>query len=398
MVQELLQKLFFFKSEPRICDGYAEVEIQDGLFFDQLQNIDLYPKVYFETRDNDFCLGLGKEEKPLAGFFQFYLKEYNWNPQLPVKSFSLPEKLCPQIQIQKKLDMVKLRWSLSLKSISLLNQKTSTFPILLRSQTTPSFHDWLYMFHNIQWGDLKKYVPARCQTLFLSDPLDAFPFFLKTRKDNHFNFFIQKSSQETFLGSSPERLLKIKDNLLQTEAVAGTRTKEKAKELLHSEKDLKEHEWVVQDILQKLSPVAAATHKTSEPYLYETKNLCHLKTNIEASLSYSQDRLPLLIEALSPTAAICGYPQDLALQTLQRYEMFQRGFYSAPIGYFDSNSAEIAVAIRSCYLLSENSSLSRQNSNILELYSGVGVVSESNPTQEWEELDLKIKPYLDLLK
>ncbi len=398
MVQELLQKLFFFKSEPKIQDGYVEVQIADNNLADQFQQIELFPKIIFETRSGEIFYGLGISSYAPNDFFKFYLKEYNWNPYLPEKTFSLPETLCPQIQIVKSNDTVKLRWVSSLTQIHFKNQMTSTFPLFLKLQTEPAFHDWLYMFQNVTWDVLNKYVPARRCTIELSDPLDSYAFFLKVRKPNHYNFLIQKSKEESFLGSSPERLLKVQNDLLETEAVAGTRAKEKSEELLNSQKDLKEHDWVVQDILRKLDLLCSSSITKTNPYLYESKNLCHLKTDITAQFSYDPQQLPSLVARLSPTAAICGHPQELALQTLQRYEKFQRGFYSAPIGYFDSDGSEITVAIRSCYILAKKASLASQSSNTLELYSGVGVVSDSNPNQEWDELDLKIKPYMDLLK
>lgn len=396
MILEQLQKLFYFKTKVQETNEAFEVEIAPPHFKDLLEKINLYPKVFFENRSGYVKLGFGYEKSLLPDFFSFYLSEYNWAPKIPQKTFGLPESVCSSIQISQNESRCILKWSKSLKEIKISQASPSTFPLIQKSETTPAYHDWLYMFQKVQFGELKKYVPARKQTLTLSEPLNPILFFEKVRKPAHYNFLIQRSENECFLGSSPERLLKIENSTLETEAVAGTRIIDRAQELLSSEKDLKEHEWVVKDIEERLSTFSSHISKDDSPSLYHSKNLAHLKTFIKAQVS--EVRINPIVKALSPTAAICGYPHQLALETLQTYEKFQRGFYSAPIGFYDSNSAEITVAIRSCYIYSQHSPLSPTGSNILELYSGVGVVFDSDAANEWTELDLKIKPYMDLLK
>ena len=123
--------------------------------------------------------------------------------------------------------------------------------------------------------------------------------------------------------------------------------------------------------------------------------------------------------ALHPTPAIAGRPQDIAQEFLHQYEDFDRGFYAGPFGWISGAGAEFVVAIRSA-LIKEGVLGSQAplvpgqqqpvidkgtvpgDENTLEqhavlLYAGVGIVKESDPQMEWEELDLKVKQFERLL-
>ena len=91
---------------------------------------------------------------------------------------------------------------------------------------------------------------------------------------------------------------------------------------------------------------------------------------------------------LHPTAALGGFPRKNALQLIKELENQDRGWYGAPIGWFDSNGdGEFVVAIRSGIVAG----------NEAWLYSGAGIVADSDPASEWEESQIKLKPMLTAL-
>jgi len=73
---------------------------------------------------------------------------------------------------------------------------------------------------------------------------------------------------------------------------------------------------------------------------------------------------------------------------IQEIEQIERGWYSAPVGWYNLNGCgEFAVAIRSALL----------HKNRAYLYAGCGIVNDSDPESEWEETILKFQPMTNAL-
>ena len=120
-------------------------------------------------------------------------------------------------------------------------------------------------------------------------------------------------------------------------------------------------------------------------------------------------------QALHPTPAVCGRPRDQAIEYLGSAEGFDRGLYSGPFGWISGVGAEFVVAIRSALVqevegdevsahaasaappTSSSFGLTRLKQHNVNLYAGVGVVVGSDPSDEWQELDLKIRQYRQIL-
>ena len=96
-----------------------------------------------------------------------------------------------------------------------------------------------------------------------------------------------------------------------------------------------------------------------------------------------------LVEALHPTPAVGGLPPDEALQTITETEAFERGWYASPVGWFDAEgNGTFAVAIRSAVGTDRRATL----------FAGNGLVADSDPDHEWDEVQLKYRPVLDALE
>jgi isochorismate synthase len=194
----------------------------------------------------------------------------------------------------------------------------------------------------------------------------------------------------TFLGSPPERLLAKTGLRIETEAVAGSLpvTDEGAAErLLNDAKLMAEHAPVVQDLVERLKPVADLQALPERPYAHRARHILHLKTPISATLRAPERALSLLAR-IHPTPAVGGYPTGPALRFIAEHEPEERGWYGGPIGWIDSHdNADFAVALRSGVICERQA----------HLYVGAGIVSGSDSDSEFQETGWKLKVLLSAL-
>src|SRR5690606_8678092 len=108
-------------------------------------------------------------------------------------------------------------------------------------------------------------------------------------------------------------------------------------------------------------------------------NIQHIHTPLSGVLKDDNGIVPV-VEALHPTPALGGSPRQLAMQLIGEYEPVPRGWYAAPVGWIDRNlNGQFAVAIRSAVAQEKR----------VWLYSGAGIVADSEPQKEWDETNLK---------
>lgn len=210
-----------------------------------------------------------------------------------------------------------------------------------------------------------------------------------------YNFMIQRDPKTSFIGASPERLASFNNGVFLTEGLAGSISRGKsamedaslAHTLLNSPKDREEHKFVVQAIDDNLKPFSDRVEHPKQPQIKKLQNVQHLFTPIRASIKEGIE-IHELVQQLHPTPAVGGYPRDESVPYIQEIEQIDRGWYSAPVGWFNlKGSGEFAVAIRSA-LLTDNKA---------ELFAGCGIVSDSDPEKEWKETLLKFVPLMDAL-
>jgi len=235
----------------------------------------------------------------------------------------------------------------------------------------------------INAGDLDKLVLATSQTLSLKEPLDPLKVLsrLRVQQTNSCRFLWQKNNDESFFGASPERLISLNQNKLIIDAVAGTAKKgDNGKELLASSKDLREHYFVVNSIVDQLLRKGINANYSSQPKLIIQGHLIHLHTLIRA---FVKDKSPLeLVKVLHPTPAVAGLPLKKSLSWLRALEPFDRQTYAAPIGWIDQNqNSEFRVAIRYGHV----------RGNVLRLFAGAGLVKGSTIEGEIQEVALKFE-------
>jgi len=199
-----------------------------------------------------------------------------------------------------------------------------------------------------------------------------------------------------FIGATPERLIRIEQGRLYSEVLAGTAARGEnaredalnARELLHSAKNLHEHDVVLAYLMQQLQalgfdPIVGG----GAPQLKQFRNVQHLYTSIEANVSRETHILDIAAR-IHPTPAVAGLPVNSSMDWLREHEGITRGPYAGCLGCFNAaGEGELSVGIRSALV---------QDSRI-RLFAGAGIVEGSDSAEEVRETDLKIRGISDTL-
>ncbi|AVQ32678.1 isochorismate synthase [Staphylococcus muscae] len=214
------------------------------------------------------------------------------------------------------------------------------------------------------------------------------------RNEKNSYLFVIESGTDTFISQTPEQLFRVQDGMLSTKAVAGTlhRTQDSVEDdkrlqaFLQDEKNLGEHQIVVNSILEDLQPFVKKATYDAAPKILKNDHLYHLYTEIGGPLEGHSHML--LVDGLHPTPALGGYPKSMAMAYIDKYEYAARGLYGAPVGMIDAyDDCEFIVAIRSMLLKVDEAIL----------YAGAGIVKASDPAAEVAETALKFSPMMDAL-
>jgi len=249
----------------------------------------------------------------------------------------------------------------------------------------------------IKDGHLRKVVLAQSVRASLNNRAQVTDILYRLGQDypNCYRFLFEPQTGGAFFGATPERLVKRTGTQVETEALAGSigrgeteaEDDQLAQELLDSEKNAHEHQLVVDTVRNQLSSLTKDVH-CGERSIRRLANVQHIHTPITATLTHDEHILSL-VEALHPTPAVGGLPPAEALATIRETEAFERGWYAAPVGWFDADGdGEFAVAIRSGIATDRE----------VTLFAGAGIVADSEPDREYEELQLKYRPVLNELE
>ena len=199
----------------------------------------------------------------------------------------------------------------------------------------------------------------------------------------------------SFLGASPELLVRREGSRAQTVALAGTarRSADPAvdahlgEQLLNGSKTREEHTIVARRIERQLSPMSLWVAAGEEPVLVKVQNVQHLATPVRAQLAQPVSALELA-GALHPTPATGGEPRQEAEALIPALEGLDRGWYAGGVGWTDmAEDGEFCVALR-CGLL---------RGDVAHLYAGCGIVRDSAPADELAETEIKLQALLPLL-
>ncbi|WP_026906974.1 isochorismate synthase [Paucisalibacillus globulus] len=248
----------------------------------------------------------------------------------------------------------------------------------------------------ISTSQVEKVVLARELQLWFAEKVDLTETLSSLIQSQPTSYiFAYENGQDCFIGATPERLVKVENNELLSTCLAGTAPRGKTDkedeiigyQLLHDEKNLEEHDFVVQMIKKSIEEFCVGLQLPDKPILYKLRNLQHLYTPVRGVFQEGYSIFDV-IEKLHPTPALGGEPREQALTYIREHELLDRGWYGAPFGWVDSNqNGEFAVAIRSGLIQGDKASL----------FAGCGVVKDSDPEEEFEETRIKFLPMLTVL-
>ncbi|MGN0487808.1 MAG: anthranilate synthase component I [Ruminococcus sp.] len=190
---------------------------------------------------------------------------------------------------------------------------------------------------------------------------------------------------EEIMCASPETLVKLQGNTLNTFPIAGSRPRGKTpeedkaleKELIKDEKELAEHNMLVDlgrnDIgkISKFNSVKVTEYQKVIRY----SKIMHICSEVEGKIRDDLDAFDA-IEALLPAGTLSGAPKIRACEIIQELEKTPRGVYGGAIGYIDFNgNLDACIAIR----------MAVKQKDKVYVQAGAGIVADSVPETEYEE-------------
>ncbi len=205
-------------------------------------------------------------------------------------------------------------------------------------------------------------------------------------------------SVDGLIGASPETLASVRSQHLSLRVLAGSAKRgvdegddqQQASALATSGKDLDEHRFAVQNVLQTLEAHDITAVADEAPFQLKLPNLWHLATDIRGVLPGSTGSIQV-IGSLHPTAAVAGSPTPAAIKVIDTLEGLDRGRYAGPVGWVDGNGdGDWAIALRCAQI--------DKQAHTITAYAGAGVVAESNATEELLETELKFRPIIETVE
>jgi anthranilate synthase component 1 len=207
-----------------------------------------------------------------------------------------------------------------------------------------------------------------------------------------------KQNDKSIIGASPEMLVRITNDKVETFPIAGTRkitddedkNKKLAEELLHDEKEIAEHTMLVDLGRNDIGKVCkyGTVHPESLMKIKRFSHVQHIVTHVVGNLATEKDMFDAF-QAVFPAGTVSGAPKVRAMEIIDELETESRGPYAGAVGYFSYNGCcDFAIAIRSIFI----------DGNKGFVQSGAGIVSDSIAENEFKETEHKAGAMLQALK
>jgi len=228
---------------------------------------------------------------------------------------------------------------------------------------------------------------------------DLIDLYAKLREVNPSPYmYMLKMSQRYILGSSPEMLIRVTKDYIETFPIAGTRPIEQdekkneqlRRELLEDEKEIAEHTMLVDLARNDIGRICEFGTVKVKGFMNVKRfsHVQHIVSHVVGKMQKKFDSYDCL-KAVFPAGTVSGAPKVRAMQIIDELEPSVRGPYAGALGYFSFNgSCDFAITIRSLFV----------NGDKAYIESGAGIVIDSNPELEWAETEHKANAILSALK
>ena len=339
------------------------------------QNLTFFGTTSFNMTQETFFpwQGYDKGNFRIPQILFYYLKDeaYLTYTKLLNKKFSIDDTIK---EIEKHVKLFTCNASKSKKTrLSLIEKKL-----------IPEKEDYIEsaqsIINKIHKGEIEKTVLSRIEKYTIKNEVSFYKTIslLNEKYPNCLNFLIEQQDKSYFLGSTPEKLIEINENKFNTMALAGT---SKHKISLKRDKEVTEHNYVVQHLKETLDPYIEEMYVERDAKPMKLDYAYHIQTPIKGIIKNNTHILDIL-EKIYPTPALAGSPMKDSLDLITSFEKFDRGFYGGTIGFFNTEgSGNFYVPIRSALI----------KKNKIYLFSGSGIVEKSVAEKEWDETVLKLE-------
>lgn len=220
-------------------------------------------------------------------------------------------------------------------------------------------------------------------------------------------------SVDGMIGASPEMLLQLREREVFSRVLAGTARRQAnmdqseleqlADWLRGSPKNSREHQLAAASAVKALTPITEQL-RVSEPFTLTLPNVIHLATDIYGQVAGDTGALAL-VEALHPTAAVCGTPTAAAAQLIGELEGMDRERYAGPVGWVDwRGEGQWCIALRSGQVLAPTAQtagtqsgpagypMGNQPVGSVRIFAGAGIMPDSVAADELAETNAKMAP------
>ncbi len=210
--------------------------------------------------------------------------------------------------------------------------------------------------------------------------------------------YLLKMSDRCIIGSSPEMLVRVTKDYVETFPIAGTRpivrneeqNERLRQDLLKDEKELAEHTMLVDLARNDIGRVCefGSVRVNELMAVKRFSHVQHIVTHVSGRLQKNFDSYDAL-RAVFPAGTVSGAPKVRAMEVIDELEPTLRGPYAGALGYFSFNgSCDFAITIRSLFVNKQDGFIQ----------SGAGIVMDSDPEREWMETEHKADAMLAALK
>lgn len=249
----------------------------------------------------------------------------------------------------------------------------------------------------IEEGEIFQCVLSNPQNLVLKG--SKLPFYEHLRKINPSPYMYHiKLNQREIIGSSPEMLMRVENQKVESYPIAGSRPrgcdekqdKQLEDDLLSDEKELAEHLMLVDLARNDIGKISQMQSVQLEEF-YQIRKFSHIQhivSHVTGKLKDEYDAVDAFM-SLFPAGTLSGAPKIRAMEIINKSEKTARGPYGGAVGYFSLNgNADFAITIRTLTTYNEKA----------EIQAGAGIVYDSVAENEYIETRNKMKALIEALK